>query len=77
MKLFFNILDNTLHSENCSKYSYQYLKEFRNIDEKNDYEFIFSVVSNLIKNNPNLVIEICPYCLGQQYNFLSEKFNLF
>lgn len=77
MKLFFNILENTLHSENCPKYTHHYVKEFINIDEKNDYEFIFSVVSNLIKDSPDLVIEICPYCLGQQYDFLSEKFNLF
>ncbi|MGL5277757.1 MAG: hypothetical protein ACRC8M_01570 [Cetobacterium sp.] len=40
-------------------------------------EFLFTVISYLVKVENNLVLEICPHCLGRKFDFFSDFNNLF
>lgn len=77
MKPLFNyivldILHNNLHEEECafrSKYISEY---FLKSPSQTEIEFLFSVISYLIKVENNLLLEVCPHCLGKRYDLFSD-----
>lgn len=73
MKLYLNILTNTLHFDYCSHCSYSTLREFIKQDqEQNDSDFIFSTISHLVKVENIVNLKICPDCIGLKYNLLTD-----
>lgn len=71
-----DVLQNTLHQEDClarSKYISEY---FSKPQTQSEVEFLFSIISHLVKVENNLILEICPCCLGKKYNLFSDFNNL-
>ena len=59
----FDILQNTLHLKDCSYRSKQISEYFSKCQTQSETEFLFSIISYLIKVENNLTFEVCPHCL--------------
>lgn len=73
----FDVLQNTLHQEECllrSKYISEY---FLKPEIQSEIEFIFLIISHLVKVENNYMLEVCPHCLGKKFDLFSDFNNLF
>ncbi|MGL4866048.1 MAG: hypothetical protein ACRC3I_00470 [Cetobacterium sp.] len=68
---------NILHHENCLYCNSKILMKFNKLKEQNEIDFLVSTIIYLVNLKKEIVVEICPHCLGKKFNFLSSEFNLF
>ena len=67
-----DVLQNTLHQEGCEARSKYISEYFSKPQTQSETEFLLSVISHLVKVENNLIVEICPHCLGKRFDLFSD-----
>lgn len=77
VNIIFDVLQNTLHSEECQFRNKIISEYFLKPKKQTELDFLFSVISHLVNVENNLTLEICPHCLGKKFDLFSDFNNLF
>ena len=71
-----DVVQNTLHQEECTARNKYISEYFSKPQSQTEIEFLFSIILYLVKVENNLILEICPCCLGKKYDLFADFNNL-
>lgn len=73
MNMIYDVLQNTLHLEECTHRSRQISEYFFKPKQESELEFFLSIINLLLKMSYSQEFEICPLCLKNKFEDVEEE----